>query len=699
MNHAVRLADAPTRETADYELSDLDDSPLTPQRWLELMSTEAEHCITLRLRAKARQPPRPPSVPASAQRSGPPSVSASAHRPGSSHGPYSQRSRSRATVGRSRGKEPETSDRQSSPAGKSVRNDALQVLRYQRPHVNYEKEMEGPPEQRTASADATQASSQARQFDPGHQTTFHPASSVTQDFPNGTERSVAQGFPNGAELAPHAFPLAPLYSGAPRYPPTWESPLGNTETPGAVQIHPAAQDFLNSKPMMQRHFESPRALSSATDKENGGSGPLTVRSSQMGANPRHESSRPWSKQDGNESREAGPVVKWMESSRQGQSDYGDTDAREDKVIMDPSYGRIMPEVVSAYTGSENGEEEKQEPPTNLPGPRARDSFYGGKWQHYGVAKTPPPKKEPHKLNGSTLFPGKQARVRFASSTGGTDGDSDTATAYEEIREQSIPFFKWGLKGEPRLRTMSEIYADFFTVLDEVKKEMANGETKGAYLRTFKCTKSELLCRHGVELAWFDPSTRTKPGHHQGRAGTTRPQFGARGSNPKPPCPVASEPEITGSEEGEFGARDSSPKPRDPAGNEPEAAGSEEGEGHSSESRGRNEELNSAGVSKDNMEKNATGDPTPSETPLDAERISPSSCRQLTSDLFQVSESVMEAFVGDKGDVPAYGQAHDIYMSLWGAMDVVWRVSRPRSLPRVSFHHPLLAYVPTTDTGE
>lgn len=357
-----------------------------------------------------------------------------------------------------------------------------------------------------------------------------------------------------------------------------------------------------------------------------------------------------------------PLSPWRLLRRENKAQ----DDSEDGIVLDPKYRRRMPDVLLADSGTRNRVDEESQPTNGLHHSRTRPSWKTPAHSVLGQTKSAADSKT-NEFNNDAPSRRAENRVRFTNGAKATgtekEGQGGAASARQEIGTKPIPFLKWGVRGEQSSRADDEVNADFLTVLDHIKREMGHGMYRTAYLSTFRCTKNELLSRHGVERSWCRGPVETTPDRDRGR-------------HRKSEDPQSSEQEI----------RRTSPLRTNPFQTQPLAAGSKQSQSPAN-IPARDTGLETAHVSEKSQGKKA-GNPASStgqgDTNPQPRGISPTSpegkplctCTQLMKKLFQTTETLMNAFVGDCGDSSASGQSHDISRCLWGSVDIIWRVSRP-----------------------
>lgn len=59
---------------------------------------------------------------------------------------------------------------------------------------------------------------------------------------------------------------------------------------------------------------------------------------------------------------------------------------------------------------------------------------------------------------------------------------------------------------------------------------------------------------------------------------------------------------------------------------------------------------------------------------DVDHDSSNPYRNLFMDILRVTETVIDKFLGDKGNETSSRASHDVYRAIWGSVDMIWRVS-------------------------
>lgn len=683
LSHAVKLANGQVEERNKYELLCEDNLPLTPHGWLQLMSNESEAAITLLLRPKTSDGSRLPRfAPRSEKRAD----------------AYSIASHRRPSTENEADDEQQDEDFYGGPSVRQTRpsyDGSMHMVPYQVQHSMSESSFEayysyGPesPEQpkpspQRASQDVIIASLRQRSRS---STGYSMASVSTHSSTN--EDAITDSGPMRPKLL-----RAPVYhdpSGSALKRNDTEASTGTSRKSG---IHPASRELLRPRPVQKTlgWYDTPVRVEEDVDEETG---QMVLWSRQARdyhlrkRSPRLLMQRPTG------SFKAGSLDM---TTSEGRSDRGDYPAlTEDKISVDPSYttGR-MPDVVSVNPEAADKAKEDQDLPVNLLDREGRPSW----WSRRTTNVTPSAQSTMrHRSWAGTLsFP---ARVRFAGDSASVEGvrengsnseregevhipsgdanesqgegeaatpvgnvneregEVDTPTPGEKFRAERIPFFKWRLMGRDKSTSAKKAHLDLQTVLDQVKRGMCGGEerTKTAYLRTFRCTKNEFLCRHGVKRDWCSRSSQrdSRKPHTREGVGRERARPEAESADASPGHPSSVRSLST--------PRDGLPLQDSPGDTVPTI---DETPGHDTELL----VYTTAGA-----QPGATNSRPSSRAKQDPENDSADSCKRLMREVFDLTEAIMSAFVGNRGDVPPDGRSHDIYGSIWGAVDVIWRVS-------------------------
>lgn len=638
----MMLLGAPAQESQDYELLEPDFSTLTPQRWLNLVALSAEREITLRLSASPQQQPPSPSVPAS-QRGNMPYL------------PSRDESRGRTTNKGNGLKNGDMSDGRNRSQS-IVNGEHLSLVVYRRPHIQLESN--DKPGHRFMMA---RQNSPARA--PNEQAVSSPEPHPnSDDLARDPPVTPGQATRYGSALERTAPLLDPAIYADVKYSPSEPTPQRE------LGIHPKKRDLVRTRstpegqpgschlpyPQSERIHEWLSTLSPAPESK------ITP----------HHSEKAHSRFPlvGQKPREPPPPVTQKKVYMVGDHDYRNGSFNKDRVIVDPLYERIMPYVVSINDEPSDTDQGSQTSAGAYCAPESRSQ--SSTLSEFFKAK--------HKRH--IYYP---PRVRFASDarSSGSEHHSedplgdpckdpddnhpeghpvDESKAYHAPHAPHTPFFKWGLRGGARFRTTKEASREFHTVLDQVKREMGHGSGRGLYLATFKCSKSELLCRHAIGQSWVQPTSSNTEIRGDGMRHRNDQVKSSRWEPPTPSKPRAAMDSIFG-----VGPNATCDIPLD--GRPPEEW---KGRTQGRETVAEDEILGptiSPGSGPDNdshrplENRSGTG-------PVDA-------CQVLMRELFEITEKVMGAFLGDKGGEAGHGQTHDVYAAFWGSIDVIWRVSR------------------------